>query len=128
MQRRRGLVDRFLDPGVVAAVVAFHPSAQVALREILQHGAGFVHGRQNRIERVIHPLDDLAEVTLVAAGIRAGGELALDRGACQSIDILDQAADGSDAGVQVVLDGVEVTVVAVADLGAGCRPWRCGRR
>ena len=63
------------------------------------------------------PSDDLAEVALVLGGVGPGGQLAFDGGlgrACAAS--ADQAVEGVDALVEVVLDLVEVAVVGVGDL------------
>ena len=56
------------------------------------------------------------------AGIGACGQLAFHRRLEQQSSVGDQSIDGVDAGVQVVLDGVEVAVVGVGDLGGNVAP------
>ena len=63
------------------------------------------------------PCDDLAEVALMLGGVGAGGEFALHGGLGQHVGVGDECIHGVDAGVQVVLDGVEVAIVGVGDLG-----------
>ena len=71
----------------------------------------------DRVQRVVDAFDDLAEVALMLAGIGAGGQLAFDGGFGQHAGVGDQRVHGVDAGVQVVLDLVEVAVVVVGDPG-----------
>ena len=51
------------------------------------------------------------------AGVGAGGQLARDRCLDQHVGVGDHGANSVDALVQVVLDEVEITVVAIGDLG-----------
>ena len=56
------------------------------------------------------------------AGVRPGGQFAFHRGLRQHVRIRYQRVYRVDAGVQVVLDGVEIAVVVVGDPGAESRP------
>ena len=74
-----------------------------------------VHRADEGVERLVHAVDDLAEVAAVLARIGAGGELAV-LGALISGSRRHQPVHHVDAVVQVVLDLVEVAVVVVGDL------------
>ena len=60
VQRLAGRVERVLDPGVVALVVALDPRREVALRQLVEHLGRLVDGAQHRVERAVHAGDDLA--------------------------------------------------------------------
>ena len=110
-------LERFLEGEEVAAVLAFQADAHVVPAERVDHFLDVVQRRDDRVERLVDALDDLAEVALMLGGVGAGGELALHRRRREHVGVGDQRIHGVDAGVEVVLDGVEVAVVAVGDLG-----------
>ena len=54
---------------------------------------------------------------MVLGGISPGGQTAFDRRLLEVAGLGHQVGDGIDSGVEVVLEGVEVTVVSVGNLG-----------
>ena len=84
--------------------------------------SGYIQGSNHRVQAIVHALDDLAEVALVLGSVGACGQLAIYGGLRQQNRIGDQRVDGLDAGVEVVLQNIEVAVVGVGDLGRNVAP------
>ncbi len=90
----------------------------MAPRRYLVHVVGrYVERTDHRVQRFVYALHDLAVVALVLAGVGASGQLALNRGSGENAGVCNQRIHGVDAGVEVVLDRIEVAVVGVGDLG-----------
>ena len=89
----------------------------VALADTVHASRGHVERPDYGVQHLVDALHDLAVVALMFAGIGAGGQLAFQRGLNQQNRIGDKGVDGVDAGVQVVLDQVEVALIGVGDLG-----------
>ena len=83
---------------------------------------GHVQWADDRVQRVVHALHDLAEVALMLGSVSAGGQLPVHRRLDQQPRVCHQRVDRVDAGVEVVLQNVEVAVVAVRDLGRNVAP------
>ncbi len=66
---------------------------------------------------MIHAFDDLAIIALVLGGVGARGQLAGHGRFRKHPRVDNQRIHVVDAVIQVVLDGVEVAVVGVGDLG-----------
>ena len=119
-QRVHGIdagVQVVLDLVEVAVVVIGDPGRNVALRDPVNILGRDIERANDRVQRGVDAFDDFAEVALVLAGVGARGQLALDGGLRQNTGVGDQRVHGIDAGVQVVLDLVEVAVVVVGDPG-----------
>ena len=110
------LVEVVLDGVEVAVVGIGDLRRDIALGDALDVGRSNVQRRDDGVQRLIHTLHDLAEVTLMLGCVGARGQLALDRGLGEQSGLGDQQIDGIDRLVEVVLDGVEVTVVGIGDL------------
>ena len=115
-------VQVVLDVVEVAVVGVGDLRGHIALGDQVHIPRGHVQRADDRVQRVVYALHDLAIVALVLAGIGAGGQFAVHRRLDQRSGIGDQRIDGVDAGVEVVLDGVEVAVVGVGDLGGNVAP------
>jgi hypothetical protein len=64
----------------------------------------YIQRSDDRVQRVVHALDDLAVVSLGALRRRLGGKLAFQGRLCQHRGIANHVVDRIDALVQVVLD------------------------
>ena len=111
-----------LDLVEVAVVVVGDPGRNVALRNPVDILGGDIQRAYDRVERGVDAFDDFAEVALMFGGVGARSQLALHGRLGQHTGIGDQRVDGVDAGVQVVLDFVEVAVVVIGDPG-GMSPF-----
>ena len=112
-----GVVDHGAEFAQIALVVAVDVERQVTACHSAHDGAHFVDGNDDRFQGGVDALDDLAEVPVVLGCIGAHRELALHRGLREQVGIGHQCIDGVDAGVEVVLQRVEIAVVGVGDLG-----------
>ena len=110
-------VEVVLDLVEVAVVAVGDAGRDVALGDAVDVLGGHVEGPDDRVEGVVDALDDAEVVALVAAGVGAGGQAPVDGGGGEHLGVCDERVDGVDAGVEVVLDLVEVAVVAVGDAG-----------
>ncbi len=99
----------------VSGIVANDLDGEVSPRHLVEHLANFGERADHRVERGIHACDDPSEIAPVLARVGAGGQLALDRRFGQHVGVGHQGADGLNALVQVVLDGVEVAIVVIGD-------------
>jgi 5-keto 4-deoxyuronate isomerase len=121
---RHQRVDR-VDAGVevvlerveVAIVAVGDLGRNRAARDIVHVFGSHVQGANHSVQRVVDALHHLAEVALVLGGVGTRGQLALHRRLGQQRRVAHQRVDRIDAGVEVVLERVEVAVVAVGDLG-----------
>ena len=77
---------------------------------------GHVERTDDGVERRVDAVDDAAEVAAVLCGVGAGRELAFDRRAREHLGVGDQQVHRIDAGVEVVLDDVEIAAIGVGDL------------
>ena len=112
----RGAVQGVLDLGEVPGRLALHARAQVVVGQALQHRRRLVDGGDDGVERGVDAFDDLAEVALVPGRVGAGRELTRHRGRRERAGVLDQRVDRVDAGVEVLLQRIEVAVVVLGDL------------
>ncbi len=120
----RLLIDGF-DAGVevvledveIAVVVVGDLRGDVTLGDLVDIIGGDVQRPNHRIERVVDALDDLAEVAMVLRCVGSCGELAIDSGFAQHVGVRHKRVHRVDAGVEVVLEDVEIAVVVVGDLG-----------
>ena len=110
-------VEVVLDFVEIALVGVGDLGRDVAFRDAIHVLGRNVQGPDYGVERLVDALDDLAVVALVLGGVGAGGEFAFDGGFYQHAGVGHQRVDGVDAGVEVVLDFVEIALVGVGDLG-----------
>jgi len=75
----------------------------------------------DRIQRVVYPLHNLLEVSMVLVGIGAGRKLAFYSGLA-NMAASAPARSPVDALIQTSLEEVEIAVVVVRDLGR-MSPW-----
>ncbi len=110
-------VQVVLDLVEVAVVVVGDLGRNVALGDAVDVLGRNIERADDRVQRGVYALNDFAVVALMLGGVGASGQLAFDGGLRQQTGVGDQRVNGVDAGVQVVLDLVEVAVVVVGDLG-----------
>ena len=67
-------------------------------------------------EGFLERFDDLAVVALMPGRIGDDGKIAIDDRLGERSGVVDKVVDRVDAGVQVVLDRVEIAIVSVGDL------------
>ena len=121
VHRRYQRVQVVLDGVEIAVVGVGDLRRNIALRDHVHIARGHVQRPDHRVQRFVHALDDLPVIALMLAGVGAGGQLAVHRRLDQRAGVCYQRVDRVDAGVQVVLDGIEVAVVGVGDPRAECR-------
>ena len=71
-----------------------------ALGDLVDVVGGHIQRPDDRIERVVDALDDLAEVALMLGGVGAGGELALHGGLGQHVRVGDERVHHADTAVK----------------------------
>ena len=102
----------------VVALVGFGDQfVDLAVGDLGQNAVAFADRQQDGVEHLVHALENPAVIALVLARVGACGEFAICRCLDQQSGLVHQRLDVIDAGVEVVLDFVEVAVVAVGDLG-----------
>ena len=104
-------VEALLDGVEVAAVLVFNPGRDVAEGEFEEVVRGGRERPEHRVQGVVHPLDHLAEVALVAGWVGAGLEPALDACPRQHGGIGHEGVHRRDAAVEALADEVEVSAV-----------------
>ena len=109
-------IEVVLDGVEVTVVVVGNLRGDIALADVVDVVRGDIQRTDDRVQGVVDAFDDLLEVALVLARVRAGGELPVHRGRGEHRGVVDERVDRLDAGIEVVLDGVEVTIVVVSDL------------
>ena len=103
--------------GVEVAVVAVRDLGRDRpLGDPVHVVGGHVERTDDGVERGVDAFDDAAEVAAVLGGVGAGRELAFDRRARERLRIGDQQVHRIDAGVEVVLDDVEIAAIRLDDL------------
>ena len=86
-------VEVVLDGVEVAVVVVGDLGRDVALGDLVDIVGGDVQRPDDRVERVVHALDDLAVVALMLGGVGAGGKTSFHGGLGQRVGIGHQRAD-----------------------------------
>ena len=109
-------IEVVLDRVEVAVVVVGDRWRDIALGNAVDIVGGHIERSDNGIQRVVDTLDDFAEITFVFGRVGAGCQSAFDGGLGQHVGIGDQCVDHIDAGIQVALDRIEVTLVAIGNL------------
>ena len=79
-------------------------------------GGRHAQGGDNGIQCVIDALHDFGEIALKAAGIAAHGEFPLHGCRREAVCFRNQAGDGVNALIQVILDNVEITQILIGNL------------
>ena len=110
-------VEVVLDLVEVPVIRIGDPGRDVPLGDPIHVLGCHVQRADDGVQRLVDPGHDLAEVPLVPGGVGSRGQLALHGSTDQGVGIGDQGVDGVDAGVEVVLDFVEVPVIGVGDPG-----------
>ncbi len=101
----------------VTPVIGGDGLGHVALLHRCHHAAYIIDGINNVIQGRIDTFDNLAEIPLMTGRVGARGQTALDGGSRQHVCICHQRVDGINTGIQIVLDGVEITIVGIGNRG-----------
>ena len=73
------------------------------------------HGHDESFDRIVHAADNVAELALELRFVGFGVQFSFSRSSSEIGSFVDQAVDGDDALVEVILEIVEVAVVVVGD-------------
>ena len=92
--------------------------ARDSLREVpLGHASHdtlyFLQGGHNGIQCVVHALNNRAEITFMLVSIGPGFQNTVYRRSGQHIGIGHHAIHGLNGAIEVVLEGVEITLIGV---------------
>ena len=109
-------VDVVAQLAVRARIFLLDGLREVLFRQPLEHFADVADRHAEAFQGLVQAADNLAVVALEAGVVGASVQFALDGRVGQNLHFADEAGDGVNALVEVVLDLVEVAVVVVGDL------------
>ena len=111
------VVEVVLDGIEVAVIGVADLVGNGAARDLVHIIGRHIQRADDRIQSVVDAFHDLAVVAAVFGSVGAGGQFAFHGRFGQHRGVGHQGIDIVDAVVEVVLDGVEIAVVGIGDLG-----------